>query len=311
MRPNFYGTAINGGTSNFGCVFKLDSTGAETILYNFNGPPGPSAVMSGLVLDTMGDLYGTSAFGGSYNYGTIYKLDTTGAVTVLYSFTGGADGATPEAGLVQDAGGNFYGTTSAGGAYNSGTVFELDTSGKETVLYTFTGGADGKSPFAGLILDPAGNLYGTTVNGGTLNWGTVFMVAPSGRKIVLHSFAGGTDGIYPYASVIRDSAGNLYGTTQQGGIYGYGTVFRVVAMSTVVTKHKKVTDFLQAHNDWWCPACIAGSTKLSQTSVCAVLRQIKMAIRYYNWEEWAECKGCGQMRPGIRFTEMSSDSDSS
>ena len=133
-------------------------------------------------------------------------------LTVLHSFTGG-DGANPEAGLIRDAAGNSYGTTNAGGAHGYGTVFKVDTANNETVLHSFTG-ADGANPAAGLIRDGEGNLYGTTARGGAHGYGTVFKVDAANNETVLHSFGGyPVDGANPYADLIRDAAGNFYGTT--------------------------------------------------------------------------------------------------
>lgn len=174
--------------------------------------------------------------------------------TVLYNFTGGpTDAAYPEAGLVRDETGNLYGTTWSGGsgsacdnAFGSsgcGTVFKVDTGGTETVLYSFTGGADGGYPFAGLIRDTAGNLYGTASAFGSSGYGTVFKLDTSGTLTVLHSFTGGTtDGLYPYGGLLQDKAGNLYGTTTQGGgtgCYGQGcgTVFKVDTSGTETVLH--------------------------------------------------------------------------
>jgi len=151
------------------------------------------------------------------------KADT---FTTLYNFTGGSDGATPDGSLVRDAAGNLYGTTEAGGL-GYGVVFKLSKKGKETVLYTFTGGADGANPFAGLVRDAAGNLYGTTANGGASGYGTVFMVNKKGKETVLYSFMAGADGCYPYGGLLRDKAGNLYGTTEVCGASGVGTVFKL------------------------------------------------------------------------------------
>ena len=170
---NLYGTTAAGGTSDEGTVFKLDTTGKETVLYSFGS--GGVEPFAGLVRDASGNLYGTTTNGGS-GFGVVFKLDTAGKETVLHKFTGGADGAVPYAGLVLDAAGNFYGTTTAGGASNFGTVFKLDTAGTETVLHSFTGGADGAVPYAGLVLDAAGNFYGTTTAGGASNFGTVFEI---------------------------------------------------------------------------------------------------------------------------------------
>jgi uncharacterized repeat protein (TIGR03803 family) len=146
----------------------------------------------------------------------------------LYNFTGGKDGGTPSAGLTRDSKGNLYGTTFWNGSSGWGTVFKVDANGTETVLYNFTGGADGANPTAGLILDSKGNLYGTTEFGGSANWGTVFEIDPQGKETVLYSFAGGVaDGCYPFQGVVRDKAGNLYGTTEQCGASAEGVVFEV------------------------------------------------------------------------------------
>src|SRR5271157_1755074 len=149
--------------------------------------------------------------------------------TVLYSFKGGTDGAIPFAGLVQDAQGNLYGTTTQGGTSNMGTVFMVDTTGKETVLYSFTGtGGDGENPYGGLVRDAQGNLYGTTVNGGASNpKGTVFKLDTTGKETVLHSFTDNPDGALPKAGLLQDTQSNLYGTTSLGGPEGAGTVFKL------------------------------------------------------------------------------------
>jgi uncharacterized repeat protein (TIGR03803 family) len=189
---NLYGTTPYGGVGTScggapcGTVFKLDTTGTETVLHSFANTDGKNP-SSGLLMDSAGILYGITGAGGAYGYGVVFQLDTTGKETVLYSFTGGADGDTPEAGLVQDSAGNLYGCTFWGGTYGYGTVFKLDTTGKETVLYSF--GAyptDGAHPVGRLLLDAAGNLYGTTSGGGNFSCiygcGTVFEVTPSGIK---------------------------------------------------------------------------------------------------------------------------------
>jgi uncharacterized repeat protein (TIGR03803 family) len=145
--------------------------------------------------------------------------------SVLYSFMGGADGANPYAGLVRDPSGNLYGTTTTGGYYSYGVVFKVSETGKETVLYTFTGGADGGEPAAGLVRDAAGNLYGTTPESSP-GAGVVFKVSETGKETVLYTFTGGADGSIPRARLVRDSAGNLYGTTFYGGSH-YGVVFKL------------------------------------------------------------------------------------
>ena len=225
---NLYGTADAGGAHNYGAVFKVPAGGTEGVLYSFTGTGGDGVnPLAGLVRDGAGTLYGTTASGGASGLGTVFKLSAGGAETVLHSFRGGADGEYPEAGLVQDGVSNLYGTTYAGGASGFGTVFKIDATGNDTVLYSFRGGADGEYPAAGLVQDAAGNLYGTTNSGGASGDGIVFKISPAGKETVLHSFKGGKDGEYPYASVIRGAAGNLYGTTYAGGASGWGTVFEI------------------------------------------------------------------------------------
>ena len=237
-KGNLYGTTFRGGstlcTQGCGVVFKLDVQGKETVLYTFTGS-GDGANPSSVILDKAGNLYGTTLDGeGAFGSGTVFKLSKSGKKAVLHRFGVGAEGYYPYAPLVLDAAGNLYGTTQAGGvAY--GTVFKLNTSGKKfAVLHSFTGGAlDGAQPFAPLVLDAAGNLYGTTYWGGTSNAGTIFKVDKNGAESVLHNFAGGTDGAYPYAGLVQDAGGNLYGTTEYGGgasiggASGYGTVFKL------------------------------------------------------------------------------------
>jgi uncharacterized repeat protein (TIGR03803 family) len=224
---NLFGTTSYGGTSNRGTVFKLDATGKETVLYNFTGGADGGNPFASLLLGGGGNLYGTTSGGGPSGFGTVFKLDATGKETVLYGFTGGADGGSPLAGLILSPAGKFYGTTYAGGAFGFGTVFQLDATGKQTVLHSFADGSDGSGPKAGLVRDSVGNLYGTTYSGGAAGYGTVFKLAPSGKETVLYSFTGGADGINPEAGLVRDTFGNLFGTTYGGGAPGYGTVFKV------------------------------------------------------------------------------------
>jgi uncharacterized repeat protein (TIGR03803 family) len=232
---NFYGVALAGGTSDpcgltVGCgtIFKLDTAGKLTVLHIFTGGADGANPYSALVRDSAGNLYGTASRGGTSNKGTVFKLDPSGNLTVLHTFTGtGQDGSIPYAGLIHDAAGNFYGTTMVGGRYNSGTVFKLDPAGNQTVLYAFTGGTDGQAPWASLVMDKNGNLFGTTAFGGVYGDGTVFELDATGKQTVLHSFNTPIDGNAVIAPLILDSAGNLYGTADEGGFYGYGTVFKI------------------------------------------------------------------------------------
>ena len=147
--------------------------------------------------------------------------------SVVHNFTGGSDGGNPLAGFAIDATGNLYGTTNVGGASDAGTVFKITTKGNEIVLHSFAGGTDGANPQSSLVMDAAGDLYGTTNGGGASGAGTVFKLTRYNKETVLYSFAGGTDGANPEAALTMDAAGNLYGTTTAGGSSGNGTVFRL------------------------------------------------------------------------------------
>jgi uncharacterized repeat protein (TIGR03803 family) len=248
---NLYGTTTGGGTYGGGTVFKLDSGGNYSVLHSFcsqaNCADGwvPEA---GLTLDISGNLYGTTNIGGAANAGTVYKLDSAGNFTVLYTFCSAmncVDGANPLTSLIRDASGNFYGTTSSGGSgYGDGTVFKLDSGGKYSVLHSFcTQGncKDGGSPRS-LIEDAAGNFYGTTSGGGIYpGAGTVFWLDSVGDYSNVYYFCsqGGyqcTDGYIPIISppipagnLIEDSSGNLYGMTSSGGLSGsvLGVIFEL------------------------------------------------------------------------------------
>ena len=224
-----FGTTSGGGTYGYGTVFKLDTSGVETVLFSFAGSPDGASPIAGLILDPAGDLFGTTSGGGTYGYGTVFKLDTSGVETVLYSFAGSPDGASPYASLILDAAGDLFGTTSSGGTYDFGTVFRLDTIGVETVLYSFAGSPDGASPYASLIFDAKGNLYSTTFGGGERGYGTVFKLGTTGKETVLHDFpqSGKGDGENPYAPLVLDRAGSLYGTASAGGGWGDGVIFKI------------------------------------------------------------------------------------
>jgi uncharacterized repeat protein (TIGR03803 family) len=240
---NLYGTTFVGGAYGAGEVFELsrnsDGNWTEAVLYSFTGgSDGANPYYAGVILDSSGNLYGTTAGGGAFGLGAVFELTPTGSgwsETVLYSFAGGKDGATPDAGLIFNAAGNLYGTTSVGGSDGEGTVFELTPGGAgqwtEAVIHTFKMN-DGAGPMGGLVLDAAGNLYGVTEGGGNLGAGVAFELVPgsSGHwtEKILHSFGAGNDGIYPYAeTLVFDRSGNLYGTTSGGGAFQFGTVFRL------------------------------------------------------------------------------------
>jgi uncharacterized repeat protein (TIGR03803 family) len=295
---NLYGTTISGGPSFDGTVFQLTRSGGswtETVLHSFSGSDGAYPVDS-LVLDDAGNLYGTTVFGGKFSGGTVFQLAPSGdswTESVLYEFTGRNDGIDPEAALILDQKGALYGTTIAGNVFkltppaagdtkwslkviytfgggpnagqlsegtllagrngalygtqkfgggpaNAGAVYQLTppaTHGgawTETTIYRFTGGADGAYPYAGVIADSAGNLYGTASGNGRENHGTVFQLTPPAihgtawSETTLYAFSGRSDGSGPGANLVVGKGGALYSTTAGGGSAGKGTVFRIV-----------------------------------------------------------------------------------
>jgi uncharacterized repeat protein (TIGR03803 family) len=179
---NLYGTTFNGGSDNCGVVFKIDPSEHETIIYTFSCGSDGKNPTGAPARDAAGNLYGTTFYGGfapgTAGYGTVFKVDTTGHESTLYTFTGGTDGANPPAGVTLDSSGNLYGTTLGGGSAGFGVVYGLSKSGKLSVFHAFTGGVDGAASLAPLLRDSAGNLYGTTLMGGALNMGVVFQVRP-------------------------------------------------------------------------------------------------------------------------------------
>jgi uncharacterized repeat protein (TIGR03803 family) len=178
-----------------------------------------------------GQLYGTTAHGGQAGWGAVYKVESSGKQTVLYAFSGGADGATPYGSLARDSSGNLYGTTYVGGSgfgeAGYGVVFKLSPAGQQTVLFTFGIFDDGLSPYSGVVLDSAGNLYGTTSEGGRFRGRVAFKIDPSGNFTVLHAFGAFGDGSASDSPLLLDAAGNLYGTTYAGGTHSHGAVFRL------------------------------------------------------------------------------------
>ena len=231
----------------YGCgtLFKVNAPYAASDYLNYDslyrsGVNGGYQFYGGVSFDTLGNLYGSALFGGSYSSGTIFEvagvLQGTPRLVDLINFHGKADGKFPLGNLAVDGKGALYGTTASGGTHNRGTVFKYDpNSGIETVLYNFSG-KHGTIPNGELVLDAQGNLYGTTVEGGANNLGTVFMVSPQGKETVLHSFQrNGKDGFSPGTGLTRGGKGNLYGTTRHGGLFGLGTVFQLSAVLETTT----------------------------------------------------------------------------
>lgn len=244
-----YGTTPWGGTNNFGTVFALRpapkvlpnnilSPYAVTWLENFNYYNGQYPFFGDLTMDSQGNLYGTTEFGGSYGQGTVFKLTPSNSgwtYQILYNFEpGGAVGAFPMSVLTLDAAGNLYGTTTKGGASNSGVVYEVTPAGVGSVLYNFTGGSDGAFPMAGVIFDSVGNLYGATSAGGTAGGGAVFELSPGNggwTYSLIYPITGwgyeSNLGTGIWRSLVIDSAGNLYGVTCPMETGYYSTVFKL------------------------------------------------------------------------------------
>jgi len=229
---NFYGTTFSGGTTNNGTVYEFTAAGQEKVLYSFNGFPDGYNPVGAPVMDSQGNLYGTTYKGGPKFAGTVFQVTPAGVETILHGFQANSkDGQYPYAGLVMDSQGNLYGTSGYGGASGFGTVFEITSAGAEKILYSFKGGSkDGQLPQTGLFLDSLGNLFGTTAYDANFigPFGTVFELTPAGKEIILHKFTGSPDGDNPAGNVFRDGSGNIYGTTSVGGAYNNGTVFEIV-----------------------------------------------------------------------------------
>ncbi len=248
---NIYGTTLEGGTDTNGTVFELSNDGggawSEQILHSFNvaSPDGNDPASSSLTLTPSGTLYGTTEFGGARLSGVAYLLvhsGTSWVQKIIHTFDhSNGDGFNPVGTMLLDASGNLYGATTSGGADGYGTVFEIVVAKNglwtEKILYSFKNdGHDGNSPFCDLIFDQFGNIFGTTALGGAYGGGTVFELLPKSgggwTEKILYSFHKKPDGDAPNGGVVLDSAGNLYGTTYRGGVNNFGTAFRLTPRSS-------------------------------------------------------------------------------
>jgi uncharacterized repeat protein (TIGR03803 family) len=248
LNGSLYGTTAGGGAAGHGTVYNVKpalhasanilTSWSESVLYSFAGIPDGDTPYGDLIFDQAGNIFGTTNHGGLFGVGAIYEMvPTTDGWTehIVYSFTGGSDGGYPNGGLVLDTSGSFYGTTYAEGTYGCGTVFELTPSGSEwieTTLYEFNPSiGDGCGSEGSLVFDKVGNLFGTTVFGGLHGGGTVFKLSPqydgTWAETVLYAFTGSQG---PSAAVTMDGFGNLYGTAYQDGFFGYGSVFKLIAV---------------------------------------------------------------------------------
>jgi len=223
----FYGTTKGGGANGYGTAFKMTTAGVESVLHSFGGGTDGINPYGNLIQASDGNLYGTTELGGGHSLGTVFKMTTSGGESVFHSFGAAGDGSNPYGDVIQAKDGNFYGTTTLGGANGLGIVFKITTAGAETVLYSFgASGTDGTNPYGGLIQASDGNLYGLTQGGGASAEGTVFEITTGGTETVLYSFGTtANDGSGPQHSLIQASNGTLYGLTPTGGANNLGVVF--------------------------------------------------------------------------------------
>jgi uncharacterized repeat protein (TIGR03803 family) len=275
---NFYGTTSSGGTHDAGTVFRITPGGSKTILYSFGGSPDGAVPLAGLLQGSDGNFYGTTYAGGtSTSYtseygpgaGTVFRISPSGAYTNLYSFGSSPnDSLWPNDGLVLGSDGNFYGTTTFGGARSEGSVFRISPSGSETVLYSFGYYLnDGVAPYAGVVRGSDGNFYGTTDGGGTNGDGTVFRISPNGNYTNLYSFGGfSNDGQNPLAGLVQGNDGNFYGTTYFGGTNGQGIVFKIdVGLGPFTNNYISISPT----NAMFLAAGGSGSISVTASNVCA------------------------------------------
>jgi len=228
-----YGTAVWGGASGDGTVFRMTTNGTGVAAWSLIAATTGSLPYAGLVQGQDGNFYGTAHNGGTDGYGTVFKLTSGGALTALHTFNN-QDGAYPDPTLVQGGDGNFYGATYGGGTNSSGTIFKITPAGVFKSLFSFDN-TNGATPLAPLVEDSSGNFYGTTYAGGAYGAGTVFKLSGDGVFTTLYSFTGGDDGDHCSDGLLLASDGNLYGATQFGGLYGFGTVFRISVDGTLAT----------------------------------------------------------------------------
>ncbi len=332
---NLYGTSVLGGTFGSGTVFEISAVGVHTVLYSFTGGPDGAQPYKGVTLDAQGNLYGTAVTGGGGSCeggcGVVYKLTKSGSQwtqSVLHTFTGGTDGSGPGSPVAFDSKGNLYGTTPTGGSSSAGVVYQLKPSGTGgwtfKVIHAFTGGTDGNGGSAGrLLVDTAGNLYGVCTVGGAKGFGNVYEISASGSKwifITLYSFKDQPDGASPYGGVVFDKSGNLFGTTYYAGGNDMGTVYKL-AHNTNGTWTESVLYSFKGGTDGASPISslvvdsagnFYGTTSEGGASACGCGVIFKMTKGTSGkWTESVVYRFPGTPSPGFAYNGMTSDSTAS
>lgn len=239
---NFYGTCYAGGSASFGTLFKVTPTGTLTVLHNFTGVNDGCSPISSPIQGTDGNIYGTSYFCGGTDLGSVYKYTPAGVYSILYNFKGAPTDLQGPHGLLQGSDGNFWGMGDQGGAQNSacpgcGGVFKITPAGKETIVYTFKGGADGQDPYTSLMQGSDGNYYGTTIGAGGSFLGTVFKLTPKGVETVLHNYSDQSQGAFPRLPLTQGPDGTLFGmaTDCAGGGCSQAALFDITANNVYST----------------------------------------------------------------------------
>ncbi len=230
---NYYGITYGGGNNGAGTIFKLTPAGAFTVIKHLNKTTDGGNSYGGLTTGSDGLLYGITYSGGTNNLGTIFKINTTGTLTVIHHFSGTADGAGSLSDLIQAQDGSFYGTCYSGGTYGNGTIFKITSAGSYSVLKHLLSSVDGGNPYGNLFQDTNGMLYGMNRIGGSQQGGTAFRVSVGGSYKVLHAFVNATEGSTPVAGFVKYTDGLLYALTSEGGYLGGGTAFKMDTTGSV------------------------------------------------------------------------------
>ncbi len=236
---NFYGITCTGGSNGVGTIFKLTPAGVYSVIHNMVSVTEGGTSYASLTEGKDGNLYGTTYSGGTYGFGTIFKVTTSGTLTVLRHLNSTADGTYPQSDLIQAKDGNFYGTCYGGGQYGNGTIFKISSGGNYSVVKNFSVGVDGGYPYAGLMQNTDGNFYGITRAGGAKSGGTIYKLTTAGVYTVIHNIDYANEGTTSSSVLVKGADGSLYAMTSLGGVFNYGIIFK----TTTAGAFTKIADF--------------------------------------------------------------------